>query len=44
MNIRYFFITDRVKSGELVIRYCPTGEMLADHFTKPLQGEAFYKF
>jgi hypothetical protein len=44
MNIRYFFITDRVKSGELEIKYCPTGEMLADHFTKPLQGEAFYKF
>jgi hypothetical protein len=44
MNIRSFFITDHIKSGELKIKYCPTGEMLADHFTKPIQGEAFYKF
>ena len=44
MNIRYFFITDRVKSGEVTIKYCPTKEMVADHFTKPLQGEAFYNF
>ena len=38
INIRYFFIADRVKSGEIKIRYCPTGIMLADYFTKPLQG------
>jgi hypothetical protein len=24
--------------------YCPTGEMIADFFTKPLQGAQFYKF
>ena len=44
MSICYFFIRDRVKSGELAVEYCTTGEMLTDHFTKLLQGEAFYKF
>jgi hypothetical protein len=42
MNIRYFFIADRAKSGELRIEYCPTEEMLGDFFTKPLQGGQFY--
>jgi hypothetical protein len=44
INIRYFFITDRVTRKEVAIQYCPTGEMVADYFTKPLQGELFYKF
>ena len=24
--------------------YCPTGDMIADFFTKPLQGAQFVKF
>jgi KUP system potassium uptake protein len=43
INIRYFFVTDRVKNGELRIEYCPTDEMLADFFTKPLQGSLFHR-
>jgi hypothetical protein len=43
INIRYFFVKDRVQSGELRIEYCPTKEMLADYFTKPLNGVLFYK-
>ena len=42
--IRYYFITDRVKADELNIKYCPTGDMVADYFTKPLQGKKFYQF
>ena len=42
--IRYYFITDRVKADELNIEYCPTGDMLAEYFTKPLQGKKFYQF
>jgi len=38
MNIKYFFIKDRVDKGEITIKFCPTEEMVADHFTKPLQG------
>lgn len=43
MNIRYFFVKDRVASQELSIEHCPTEEMLADYFTKPLQGQLFYR-
>ena len=44
INIRYFFVKDRVDSGEVQIMYCPTGRMLAGYFTKPLQGNLFKKF
>jgi hypothetical protein len=30
--------------GEVAIHYLPTEKMLADLFTKPLQGEPFRKF
>jgi len=36
INIRYFFVADRVQSNEVTIEYCPTGEMNGDFFTKPL--------
>jgi hypothetical protein len=39
--VRYFFIADRVKSKEILIEYCPTGIMIADYFTKPIQGLIF---
>ena len=44
LNIRYFFVTDRIRTNELTVEYCPTGDMWADPFTKPLQGAAFMKF
>jgi hypothetical protein len=44
INIRYFFIADRVAKKEVSIIYCPTKLMVADYFTKPLQGALFYKF
>ena len=43
INIRYFFIKDRVDSQELKIEYLPTEDMVADFFTKPLQGDIFKK-
>jgi hypothetical protein len=43
MNIRYFFIKDQVDSKRVKIEHCPTGDMLADFFTKPLQGMQFQK-
>ena len=43
INIRYFFCTDRIKKGELSVQYCPTLDMIADYFTKPLQGSLFRK-
>jgi hypothetical protein len=44
INIRYYFIMDCLKDGDIHIKHCPTERMLADIFTKPLQGNAFYKF
>ena len=37
------FITDHVKDEEISIQHCPTWEMLANCFTKPLQGSVFLK-
>ena len=40
----HYYVTDNVKKGTVQIRYCPTGDMTADFFTKPLQGNLFKKF
>jgi hypothetical protein len=44
ISIRYFFITDRVKKGDVSLAWCPTGDMIGDYMTKPLQGALFRKF
>jgi hypothetical protein len=44
IDIRYFFIKDRIAAENITIRHCPTLAMLADFFTKPLQGALFRKF
>jgi hypothetical protein len=44
INIRYFFISDRVKKDEVSVVWCPTGDMSGDFTTKPLQGALFRKF
>lgn len=44
INIRFFFVTDRIGSGEVSLQHCPTGAMIGDFFTKPLQGAKFYEF
>ena len=44
INIRYFFITDRVKKGDVSVVRCRTGDMIADYATKPFQGSLFKKF
>ena len=44
LNIRYFFITDQIEKGNVIIDYCGTDNMIGDYMTKPLQGEKFKKF
>ena len=41
IDIRYFFVKDQINKGEVTVDYCPTYQMLADFFTKPLQGKLF---
>jgi Reverse transcriptase (RNA-dependent DNA polymerase) len=43
MNIWYFFIKDQVNSKHVKIEHCPTADMIADFFMKPLQGTQFRK-
>jgi hypothetical protein len=43
INLRYFFIQDRIAQGDIVIAYTPTEDMTADILTKPLQGKLFQK-
>ena len=44
INVRYFFIKDKVENNEMQIVYCPTEDMIGDFYTKPLQGEKFVRF
>ena len=41
LDIRHFFVRDRVASGDVVLSYCPTREMVADMLTKAVNGELF---
>jgi hypothetical protein len=41
INIRYFFIKDRIENGEVKLKYVYTEQLIADILTKPLQGERF---
>jgi hypothetical protein len=39
--IRYFFVSDKIASGEIKVEYLNTSDMIADILTKPLQGALF---
>ena len=44
VHIRYFFVKNLIDRKQIRVVYCPTGKMLADFFTKPLQGELYRYF
>jgi len=41
IDIRYFAVTDLIDKKEVVLEFTKSEEMLADYFTKPLQGRLF---
>ena len=41
INVRYFWIRDRIEAKEIVVEHKPTEHMLADALTKPLTGSLF---
>jgi hypothetical protein len=41
INIRYFYVTSKIKDGKICVIYCPTKQMVSDYLTKPLQGSLF---
>lgn len=43
MDIKYNFIRDLVKDGEIMLEYCKSGEQAANIITKPLKTNIFLK-
>ena len=41
IRIKYHFIRDLVKKGEVVIKHCKPQEQIGDIFTKPLRPDIF---
>lgn len=41
VDVRLFWLGDRIMSGEIEVEYMPSDDMIADFLTKPLQGERF---
>ena len=41
INIRYFWVTERVEEKEIQVVHMPTAMMIANLLTKPLQGSQF---
>ena len=44
INIRYYFVKDRIEKYELSLEWCPTTDMTGYFMTKPTQGATFKKF
>ena len=44
INVRHYFIKDRIEKGEINIVFCPTSNMTTNYFTKPLQCSQFVRF
>ena len=44
MDMRYFWLVDRVAQNQFVVEHIPGQWNIADHFTKPLPKGKFYQF
>ena len=42
IDTRRFWITDRIKRGQIELKHTVTLEMIADVLTKPVQGLLFF--
>ena len=41
LDIRYFYVKDLIDRGIVSVEHCNTTDMVADFFTKPIQGKRF---
>jgi hypothetical protein len=41
INVKYFYLKERIDLGELTVEHCPTKVMIADILTKPISGSLF---
>ena len=44
IDVSYHFVREQVKLNNIIVKYCPTQEMLADVMTKGLAKDTFQKF
>ena len=44
LDIRYSMITDQVECGNMIIKYCPSDDMVVDFMSKGLSGSKFATF
>ena len=43
ISIRYFWIRDRIETGDLIVEHLPTEDMVADVLTKPITGAPYIR-
>ena len=43
ISIKYHFVREQVENGVVILKYCPSENMLADMFTKGLNRDRFCK-
>ena len=43
INCRYYYVTDKIKAGDVSVTYKPTAEKWSDFYTKGLTGAPFIK-
>ena len=41
INIKYHYVREQVRAGKIVLKYCPTEDMLADLLTKGIEAVKF---
>ena len=39
--MQYFFVTDRIQKGDVLVEWCPTGDITGDFLTNSSQGAHF---
>jgi hypothetical protein len=44
INIKHFWVSEHLKSGDIKLKYVPSLQLLADGLTKPLGRKAFFKW
>ena len=44
IDVKFHYVREGIKNKQIELRYCPTGDMVADSLTKGLPTPSFEKF